>query len=54
METRDYLIVLLIGAAGLLLGGVIAMWKTSKAFAGFLLLLCLLAGVGAVLWWQSA
>lgn len=54
METREYLIIVLIGVAGLLIGGVFATWKTAKLMAGLLLVLAVLAGVGALVWWQSA
>ncbi|MFO7193079.1 MULTISPECIES: hypothetical protein [Thermocrispum] len=49
----EFVFILLVAAAGLLLGGVIAMWKTSKAVAAFLMVLCVMAGVGAALWYQS-
>lgn len=53
METREYLIIGLIAVAGLLIGGVLATWKTAKLMATLLLVLAVLAGGGALVWWLS-
>lgn len=41
----------LLGLAGFLLGGVYTLWKTSRAAAGILLALTVLAIGGAVVWY---
>lgn len=53
MDTREYVIIALIAVAGLLLGGVLATWKTAKLMATVLLVAALLAGGGAAIWWFS-
>ena len=50
---RDWIWVGLLALAGFLLGGVYSAWKTSRAFAGVLLFLVLLAAGGAVAWYMS-
>lgn len=46
----DYLPVLLLAAAGFLVGGVWAMWKTAKFMAIVLAVLAVVAVVGGVAW----
>ncbi len=42
--------ILLFGFAGLLLGGVFSVWKSSRVFASVLAVLCVALAVGGVLW----
>ncbi|WP_187351912.1 hypothetical protein [Allosaccharopolyspora coralli] len=47
---QEYAPLLLFAVAGFLLGGVYALWKTTKLMAGILAAAAVLAAVGGVLW----
>ncbi len=49
MTWSDVVTVLLLGLAGVLVGGVISLWSTSRFVAGVVAALALLTAVGAVL-----
>lgn len=47
---QEYAPLLLFAVAGFLLGGVYALWKTTKLMAGILAVAAVLAAAGGVLW----
>ena len=50
---KEWIWIALVAVAGFLLGGVYSAWKTSKAAAGVLMVLTLLAAGGAIAWYTS-